>query len=191
MSETHTPPPYHVDGAKLFAGEVCIADFDTGASSVFRSISNAQFCARTVNADAADQARIAELEAALVSPYCGLLVLKAMMRKAGLEGGVKVTEEVLADLVALHPALPALSALRTSPAVGPGYVDQPDFIYFECKECGFDSVQQASFIGEDWCPMCASDNHDTRMAQRVCRNTDKPEGTDARAALLAAGESQT
>lgn len=58
--------------------------------------------------------------------------------------------------------------------------DQPDFIYFECRECGFDSVQRAGFVGTDACPLCDSDNHYVPMSQRVCRDTDKPEGRDAR-----------
>ena len=59
-------------------------------------------------------------------------------------------------------------------------VDQPDFIYFECKECGFDSVQKADFTGSDTCPLCDSDNHYSRMNQRICRDTDRPEGKDGR-----------
>jgi hypothetical protein len=60
--------------------------------------------------------------------------------------------------------------------------EQPGFIYFECRECGFDSVQKADFAGSDACPMCDGDNHYSRMSQRVCRDTDRPEGKDARKA---------
>lgn len=60
--------------------------------------------------------------------------------------------------------------------------DQPSFIYFECSECGFDSIQKADFKGSDICPVCDSDNHFNQMTQRVCRDTDRPEGTDARKA---------
>ena len=59
--------------------------------------------------------------------------------------------------------------------------DQPDFIYFECPLCGFDSVQRKEFRGSDTCPLCAEDNgRDVEMTVRVCRDTDKPEGRDAR-----------
>lgn len=61
--------------------------------------------------------------------------------------------------------------------------DQPDFIYFECSECGFDSVQRSDFKGSDICPMCDGDNHFNQMTQRVCRDTDRPEGKDARKLL--------
>ena len=61
--------------------------------------------------------------------------------------------------------------------------DQPDFIYFECRECGFDSVQPKAFKGSHMCPLCAEDcGHDVTMNGRVCRDTDKPEGRDARRA---------
>lgn len=60
-------------------------------------------------------------------------------------------------------------------------VEQPDFIYFECPECGFDSVQKESFVGSTACPCCAGDSgHDVGMKERVARSTDKPEGHDAR-----------
>lgn len=59
--------------------------------------------------------------------------------------------------------------------------EQPDFIYFECTECGFDSVQPKTFRGSHMCPICAEDNgRDVTMNARVCRDTDKPEGRDAR-----------
>ncbi len=60
-------------------------------------------------------------------------------------------------------------------------MDQPDFIYFECPECGFSSVQKSTFDGSDDCPLCAGDSgHVVRMRERVCRSTDRPEGRDAR-----------
>jgi len=61
-------------------------------------------------------------------------------------------------------------------------IEQPDFIYFECPECGFSSVQKTpEFKGSCACPLCAGDSgHDVRMNDRVCRDTDKPEGFDAR-----------
>jgi hypothetical protein len=62
--------------------------------------------------------RVRELEEALVPSYSGLLVLRTMLRKEKLEGGAKVADEIIADLVKLHAALPALSALRAqSPSV--------------------------------------------------------------------------
>lgn len=61
------------------------------------------------------------------------------------------------------------------------YIEQPSYHYFECKECGFDSVQQADFNGTEACPLCAGDSgHDVRMTRRVARDTDKPEGIDMR-----------
>lgn len=61
--------------------------------------------------------------------------------------------------------------------------EQPDFIYFECPECGFDSVQTADFKGGTGCPLCAGDSgHDVGMNRRTARATDKPEGKDARIA---------
>lgn len=60
-------------------------------------------------------------------------------------------------------------------------IEQPDFHYFECRVCGFDSIQSADFTGSEWCPLCAGDSgHDVRMSRRVARDTDKPEGKDAR-----------
>ena len=59
--------------------------------------------------------------------------------------------------------------------------EQPDFDYFECTECGFSSVQKADFKGSEACPLCAGDSgHDVGMSRRSCRDTDKPEGRDAR-----------
>lgn len=59
--------------------------------------------------------------------------------------------------------------------------EQPNFHYFECPDCGFDSVQTADFKGSEACPLCAGDSgHDVRMKRRVARATDKPEGADWR-----------
>lgn len=59
--------------------------------------------------------------------------------------------------------------------------EQPDFHYFECAECGFDSIQRADFSGSEECPLCAGDSgHSNWMSRRVARDTDKPEGKDAR-----------
>lgn len=59
--------------------------------------------------------------------------------------------------------------------------EQPDFSYFECEECDFSSVQRSNFKGSSFCPLCAGDSgHDVGMIERVCRETDKPEGFDAR-----------
>jgi hypothetical protein len=60
-------------------------------------------------------------------------------------------------------------------------MEQPDFIYFECPECGFSSVQKSDFSGSDECPLCAGDSgHSVGMTCRTARDTDKPEGRDAR-----------
>jgi hypothetical protein len=59
--------------------------------------------------------------------------------------------------------------------------DQPDFIYFECEACGFDSVQRVDFTGSDACPLCDGDNNRySKMKRRIARDTDRPEGRDAR-----------
>lgn len=59
--------------------------------------------------------------------------------------------------------------------------DQPDFIYFECRDCGFDSVQRSDFEGRRFCPLCEGDSgHFVEMTTRVCREDDRPEGFDAR-----------
>ena len=59
--------------------------------------------------------------------------------------------------------------------------EQPDYIYFECPECGFDSIQRSDFKGSSECPLCAGDSgHDVGMRQRVCRESDTAEGFDAR-----------
>ena len=60
-------------------------------------------------------------------------------------------------------------------------MEQIDFDYFECPECGFSSVQKATFTGSEECPLCAGDSgHDVSMNRRTCRDSDKPEGKDAR-----------
>jgi len=59
--------------------------------------------------------------------------------------------------------------------------EQPDYIYFECPECGFSSVQKSDFKGSEACPLCAGDSgHDVCMNSRTARDTDRPEGKDAR-----------
>lgn len=58
---------------------------------------------------------------------------------------------------------------------------QPGFIYFECQDCGFDSVQRDDFKGSYYCPLCAGDNgRDVEMSRRTALESDKPEGFDAR-----------
>lgn len=60
-------------------------------------------------------------------------------------------------------------------------IEQPQFDYFECHECGFDSVQKSDFDGTLECGMCAGDSgHYNIMKRRPARDTDKPEGFDAR-----------
>lgn len=59
--------------------------------------------------------------------------------------------------------------------------EQPNYIYFECPECGFSSVQKADFDGSSECPLCAGDSgHCVDMKKRIALNSDKPEGKDAR-----------
>lgn len=60
-------------------------------------------------------------------------------------------------------------------------VDQPGFDYFECQDCGFDSVQISTFNGSYACPLCAGDSgHDVAMSRRAALTTDTVEGFDAR-----------
>jgi len=55
------------------------------------------------------------------------------------------------------------------------------FDYFECRDCGFSSVQLPTFDGSDACPLCAGDSgHDVQMRRRQALESDKPEGFDAR-----------
>ena len=59
--------------------------------------------------------------------------------------------------------------------------DQPDFAYYECGVCGFDSIQKSDWSGSDVCPLCEGDSGQINwMASRVSRVSDKPEGKDAR-----------
>lgn len=59
--------------------------------------------------------------------------------------------------------------------------EQPGFDYFECQDCGFDSVQTSTFNGSYACPLCAGDSgHDVAMSRRAARSTDTAEGFDAR-----------
>lgn len=59
--------------------------------------------------------------------------------------------------------------------------EQPGFDYFECPDCGFDSVQLSTFSGSYACPLCAGDSgHDVAMNRRTATDEDKPEGFDAR-----------
>lgn len=58
---------------------------------------------------------------------------------------------------------------------------EPTFDYFECRVCGFDSVQLSDFDGSDGCPLCAEDcGHWNKMSRRPATDADKPEGFDAR-----------
>lgn len=54
------------------------------------------------------------------------------------------------------------------------------FDYFECRHCGFDSVQRDDFDGRNFCPVCEGDSgHAVVMTRRPARDDDKPEGFDA------------
>lgn len=60
-------------------------------------------------------------------------------------------------------------------------IEQSGFIHFECRECGFDSVQMAPFTGSRECPLCAGDSgHSNIMKSRYATTEDEPEGFDAR-----------
>jgi hypothetical protein len=68
---------------------------------------------------------------------------------------------------------------------------EPDFIYFECGDCGFDSIQRSDFNGSYFCPLCAGDSgHDVAMRRRVCLEDDTAEGFDARKGTRAEQESR-
>lgn len=60
--------------------------------------------------------------------------------------------------------------------------EQPDFIYLECTQCGFDSVHRKEFSAPNpTCSPCASSTgHKFKMRERVCRESDVPVGFDAR-----------
>ena len=61
--------------------------------------------------------------------------------------------------------------------------EQHGFTYYECQDCGFDTVQPAQVPGPFYCPLCAEDNgRDVRMSGRPALDTDAPEGRDARKA---------
>jgi hypothetical protein len=77
------------------------------------------------------------------------------------------------------PASP--SPVLRDAVIAPDYVEQSEFIYFECRECGFDSVQPHDFNGSTICPHCDEMGRGNSMSSRICRSTDKPEGKDARA----------
>lgn len=63
----------------------------------------------------------------------------------------------------------------------PDWEEQPAFHYFECNDCEFSSVQPTDFDDTESCPLCMGDNgHDVRMSRRIARDTDQPEGFDAR-----------
>lgn len=82
------------------------------------------------------------------------------------------------DVLDAEPFLEALGAIfgeRPEPVLSPG------FVFFECPECGFSSVQPDTFSGSEACPLCAGDSgHDVRMRRRACLAGDRPEGLDAR-----------
>lgn len=60
-------------------------------------------------------------------------------------------------------------------------MEQPGFVYYECPVCEFSSVQRSNFMGNELCPVCLSDNgRISRMTRRMCRDTDRSEGRDAR-----------
>lgn len=65
--------------------------------------------------------------------------------------------------------------------------EQPGFVYWECKDCGFDavttSIELVSPRGRRTltCPLCAGDSgREVPMKCRVATDEDKVEGKDAR-----------
>lgn len=59
--------------------------------------------------------------------------------------------------------------------------DQPDFLYFECPECGYTSVREDGSTATDECPRCiVYYNREVRMAVRTCRSDDVATDWDAR-----------
>lgn len=86
-------------------------------------------------------------------------------------------------LVGYHVTDPTERAALVSHMVEQRREVMAEFDYFECRECGFSSVQNANFRGSEYCPMCAEDNgRDVRMTRRPALDSDKPEGRDARKA---------
>ena len=60
-------------------------------------------------------------------------------------------------------------------------VEQPEYDYFECRECEYSLVDVSTFTGAHYCPLCAGDSgHEVRMSRRTARDDDVPEGRDAR-----------
>lgn len=60
-------------------------------------------------------------------------------------------------------------------------MDLPNFIHFECPDCGFTSIQHIDFAGNNLCPLCHMDSgHDVKMRRRPAKQEDKVEGHDAR-----------
>jgi hypothetical protein len=84
---------------------------------------------------------------------------------------------------------------RHAPPASDALVESDAFDYFECPECGFDSVLYFDPANNnDSCPLCAGDSgHDVRLKRRPARDTDKPEGRDDRTALAskAGGEGKS
>lgn len=60
----------------------------------------------------AENARIKALEAVIRPSYMGLLVLRTMLKRVGLEAGEQRAREILAEMATVMPELPALSSLR-------------------------------------------------------------------------------
>lgn len=58
---------------------------------------------------------------------------------------------------------------------------QAGYVWFECPECEFSSVQKINAQISDECPLCAGDSgHKVHMKRRPAVDTDMPEGHDAR-----------
>ena len=61
-------------------------------------------------------------------------------------------------------------------------VEQPEYDYFECRECEYSFIKlKSNSTGHEYCLLCAGDSgHDVRMSRRTARDDDVPEGRDAR-----------
>jgi hypothetical protein len=87
-----------------------------------------------------------------------------------------ITEKVIARIINRLDEAATAASLKDIPLL-----KQSDFAYFQCQECEFDSVQNASFKGAYYCPVCAGDTgREVRMGRRPATEEDKPEGFDAR-----------
>lgn len=107
-------------GSELFSGQIgdiFKADLQVCASKVHDRHEKMHGLLVKSKKDAdALRAENERLREAIKPTYLGLLVLKTMCSKAGLNGGVEATVSALAGLVTAMPELPAIAALRAAVA---------------------------------------------------------------------------